>query len=942
MDSPASLAREKMTEHPVTRGGVFFLTLIGIGIFLIASGLPGGVADGVGASLSEWLLSLGSPGKLVRLGEIVFQYRLWLGLATFAVGAIGDHLFGLRRVAAILKDREGTGNFLVVAAQLGLLVWICRRFNLEHRAFSEPFLFLTAVGFVVHYLLPSTLRLSFFILLSLAAIVCVLGWRDGIWLIAFSLLFITLARLPWRLPTRIALLVAAMTGVIYLRGAGGVAPWSDAIWPILWSMFLFRMILFLFDRRIGKSPSGWKESLAYFFLLPNVVFPLFPPIDYATLWRTYYDSDPNRIHRSGIRWMLVGILHLLVYRYLDHYWIESPETIISSRGLLQYVVASYLLIIRLSGQFHLIVGILHLFGFHLPRVMDHYFLATGFTDYWRRVNIYWKDFIQKLIYYPAFFRMRSFSGTSKLIIATLLGFLATWVFHSSQWFGLRGSWTISSTDIFFWSSLAVLVLANSLYEAKYGRKRSLVRRQATWSELVWHGLKATAVFVVMAILWSIWVSPTLSSWWDLVVRSRLRISDVGWVVSGLMGLLTVAIFLKDRWAASSWSRPKSNGGEVLATSVPILALAFLGMPQAAARLGGPMGEALADLKSSRLSEKHEEMQFQGYYEKLNDVNDFNYRLYEVYTRKSRREEGKSENHLPPEAAAQAKASSLFETELLPNQDSIRWGLPFRTNRWGMRDQEYEKDRPPQTMRMAVLGGSISLARGVLMEEGYESLLEHQLNLNHAHETNQRYEILNFSQGAHHLIHRILMLEFQILSFQPQVVFLTCHPRTNESTTILPRSKIPYPELVALIESAGVKEGDSKEDSMAKLSLIEEELMQFYFRKAVDLCHQRGIRVVLLILPSKPGEDRQEKVATMFNIGRQEGFDAVVDLSKVFENYDPLSLQVSEIDSHPNAMGHRLIFDQLYKELVNHPELGIIGSPVEGTRDSDSSNETGRL
>ncbi|MFM8325833.1 MAG: hypothetical protein ACKN9U_13300, partial [Pirellulaceae bacterium] len=241
-------------------------------------------------------------------------------------------------MAEILADRKETIDFLVVAAQLGLLVWICRRFNLEHRAFSEPFLFLTSVGFVVHYLLPSTLRLSFFILLSLAAIVCVLGWRDGLWLMAFSLLFITLARLPWRLPTRIALLVAAMAGVIYLRGAGLSAPWSDAIWPILWSMFLFRMILFLFDRRIGKSPSGWKESLAYFFLLPNVVFPLFPPIDYATLWRTYYDSDPNRIHRSGIRWMLVGILHLLVYRYIDHYWIESPDTIITSRGLLQYVV----------------------------------------------------------------------------------------------------------------------------------------------------------------------------------------------------------------------------------------------------------------------------------------------------------------------------------------------------------------------------------------------------------------------------------------------------------------------------------------------------------------------------------------------------------------------------------------------------------------------------
>ena len=942
MDSPASRASEKMTPRPVTRVGFFFLALIGVGIFLIASGLPGGVADGVGVSLRKWLLSVGSPWKLVRLGEIVFQFRFGLGLATFLVGTIGDHLFGARRMAEILADRKGTINFLVVATQLGMLVWICRRFNLEHRAFSEPFLFLTSVGFVVHYLLPSSLRLSFFILLSLAAIVCVLGWRDGLWLTAFSLLFITMARLPWKLPTRIAFLLSAMAGVIYLRGTGGPAPWSDAIWPILWSMFLFRMILFLFDRRIGKSPSGWKESLAYFFLLPNVVFPLFPPIDYATLWRTYYDSEPNRIHQSGIRWMLVGILHLLVYRYIDHYWIESPEMIITSRGLLQYVVASYLLIIRLSGQFHLIVGILHLFGFHLPRVMDHYFLATGFTDYWRRVNIYWKDFIQKLIYYPAFFRMRSVGNITKLVIATLLGFLATWFFHSSQWFGLRGSWTISPTDIFFWSSLAVLVLGNSLYEAKYGRKRSLVRRQATWSELVWHGGKATAVFVVMAILWSIWVSPTLSSWWNLVARSQLQATDVGIDVLGIFGVLTAAIFFKDRWTASSWASPKSTGVELLATSLPLLALAFLGMPQTSLRLTGPLGESLADMKSSRLSDKHEDMQFQGYYEKLNDVNDFNYRLYEVYTRKLRKDDEMTEKKGATVKTSHTGPSDVFEDELLPNLDVKRWGIPFRTNRWGMRDKDYEKDRPPKTLRIALLGGSISQARGVVVEEGYESVLENQLNLNHANETYQHYEILNFSQGAHHLHERILMLEYRVQQFQPQVVLLTCHPSKKESLEIIADKKPLYPELAKLLESVGVKEGDSSGDRLAKLSTIKKSLTDFYFRKAVELCHAKGIRIVLAVLPSVLGGKNLEEAGAMVKLGREAGFDVVWNVSDAFDGYVPRELQVSEIDKHPNAKGHQLIFDRIYKLMVNDLELGVNSSSGPDKIDSDSSNEKSGL
>jgi hypothetical protein len=76
---------------------------------------------------------------------------------------------------------------------------------------------------------------------------------------------------------------------------------------------------------------------------------------------------------------------------------------VTAVDLLRYMTWPFLLYLRVSGQFHIIVGILHLFGFTCRR-RTRYFLASSFTDFWRRINIYWKDFMMKLFYYPRFSR----------------------------------------------------------------------------------------------------------------------------------------------------------------------------------------------------------------------------------------------------------------------------------------------------------------------------------------------------------------------------------------------------------------------------------------------------------------------------------------------------------------------------------------------------------
>ena len=90
----------------------------------------------------------------------------------------------------------------------------------------------------------------------------------------------------------------------------------------------------------------------------------------------------------------------------------APSEVQDPGDLVQYVVSNFLLYLRVSGTFHLIVGMLYLFGFRLPETHHRYFLASSFTDFWRRINIYWKDFMLKIFYYPAVFRLRRLGMTS--------------------------------------------------------------------------------------------------------------------------------------------------------------------------------------------------------------------------------------------------------------------------------------------------------------------------------------------------------------------------------------------------------------------------------------------------------------------------------------------------------------------------------------------------
>jgi D-alanyl-lipoteichoic acid acyltransferase DltB (MBOAT superfamily) len=343
-------------------------------------------------------------------------------------------------------------QFAVVTLQLGLVLLVIRLFKIEESSGLLDLLTLVFGGFIVHAWLPRPWRMPFFFALTLAAIVLVFGVVNGGWLVVVALSMIGLAHLPIPYGVRVALLAGVGAVLVAFRGGWMNAPEPISITlTILGSMFMFRMVLYLYDMRSEKKKVSIWERLTYFFQLPNIIFPFYPIIDYITFRRTYYNKEDITIYQKGVLWMFRGVFHLILYRVVYYHMSPSVASIQDLSGVLLFIVSSYLLYLRISGLFHLIVGMMCLFGFNLPETHKMYFLASGFNDYWRRINIFWKDFMMKLFFYPLFMRVRHWGETTALVFSTIVVFACTWLLHSYQWFWLQGAFPLTVVDGVYWA-----------------------------------------------------------------------------------------------------------------------------------------------------------------------------------------------------------------------------------------------------------------------------------------------------------------------------------------------------------------------------------------------------------------------------------------------------------------------------------------------------------
>jgi alginate O-acetyltransferase complex protein AlgI len=834
------------------------------------------------------------------------------------------------------------GRFLAITAQLALLLGMIDRYKIEELSgflFILPLIF---VGFTIHACLPFRYRLPFFLLLSLTAITVVLQ-KHGIGLIVLGLGLIGICHLPIAFFARVALLIIAAGGFAALRAQLIATSWDSLptlVLPILGSMFMFRLIVYLYDLRHETKPATIWERLSYFFLLPNVCFPLFPVVDYQTFRRTYYDSSPHEIYQKGLLWMLRGTIHLLLYRLVYYHFTLSLSEVQNLGGVVQFMLANYLLYLRISGQFHMIAGILCLFGFNLPETHHLYFLASGFNDYWRRINIYWKDFMVKLFYYPAFMRLRKLGTTTAMALATIVVFAATWLLHSYQWFWLRGSFPITGPDTLFWSILGGLVLINSLIEAKKGRKRAVSQRGWSLRAALSLSLRTVGMFTFICILWSLWSSTTVAEWLALVSVARRSGPWAFLLLAAGLALVALAGVLIQYVTHRGWnwnlvgSHPPFVRSAVY-TSAMATILALLSLPGVSSHLGQQTSEALASVRENRLNKRDAEQLQRGYYEGLIDSDKYTTALWTIRA-------GKPKGWLNTQEARCIRfTDDILVYEHIPSYAGLYKFSSFKTNGWGMRDGELEQAKPAGTYRLALLGASYEVGAGVPEEQIFPALIEDRLNRDHAGGGHERFEILNFAVEGYSVVHNLKVLKDKVLTFEPDTVFLhhyihaKAHLINHLTWVVEKEAPIEFPELREIMVKTGATSDMDSSEIRRRLEPVADEILRWGLREIARTCREQGILPVWVFVPltEQNAATDPKFLDSLVRYARDSGF-VVLNLDGIFLGENNRAMWLAPWDSHPSARGHRLIADRLYQVMLQNEKklkLGLGRSETaEGT------------
>jgi hypothetical protein len=802
--------------------------------------------------------------------------------------------------------------FALVLAQLLVLSGIIWFWEIEQQSGLLLVLPWAAGGFVIHTWLPLRFRAAFFVLLTVAALVWLVGVMSGLLVVAAVLGLVGIAHLPLRWGWRVALQLAAGAAMAALHMQFVYAPRLNIAAGIAGLFILFRLILYMYELKHEQKKVGHWERLSYFFMLPNLCFPLFPIIDYKTWLRCRYAEPLPEIWRSGIRKILRGCVHLIIYRIIYTHLVPSPATLHGPLELAAYIATAYLLVLRMSGVFYIALGMLHLFGYSLPPVFDNFFLISGFGQIWRRINVYWKDFVTKLVYYPLWFRLRKVKGINAVFVTGIVTFFVTWQLHSWQWFWVLGRFPFSIMDAIYWLTLGV-VITWSLVKAAQPKAESKAAETGWTLHMAWKKvIRIAGIFVFMSVLWSFWNSKSVSGWLYLMTHAlKGNAGDyllLAGCVAALLALGVLAHYVVYRTGFDN-NKPMRVRNTALAVCVAGLILLVPLHNSVQTMLPPAVKQFIASLQHTQLSRYDRENAEQGYYEQLLEdparSNPFQRRIF------IKGKTGSDKITIPD--------NSILQRRLRPNSMLVQDGYTISINRWGMRDKEYPLEKPAGTFRIALLGGSYEMGSGVSDGQNYESVLEVMCNkLLDSLAFPKEVEILNFAVPGYHALQHGWQAKHEIWRFNPDLVIYVAHSedprRLNGFFASLISNGVPLnePFLDNVKKQSGASQRQSRDEIRNRLLPYNDTLLGWAYSEIAWQCLKHNTPCVWLWLPATADEVNIAERNRMQQQATQCTFIPLI-LENPYGNSPRAVLQIGNGDTHPNAAGHQLIARAVYTE-----------------------------
>ena len=801
--------------------------------------------------------------------------------------------------------------------QLCALFFLVNKLHIEDETGISQISIQCLIAFCAISFAPLRFRPFLLFITSLVIIYTAFDWFSGSFLIISALFLIACCHFPIKFYLRVFIILVFFTGMMVLRADLFYAPRASLVIPFLASMFMFRIVIYLYDLKYNPNieASVWQK-LSYFFLFPNQCFLLFPVIDFKTAIKTYYSIPSSELWQKGIRWMLRGVIHLLTYRFIYKFILIEPSEVTGLYTMLQYMFASYALIVRLSGIFHFILGLLCMFGFNLHPVFNNYFLATSFVDLWRRINIYWREFVMKIFFYPLIFKIKKVAPKNALAFSMMCMFVITWFLHNYQWFWLRGYFPLKKIDCAFWLIIGACITCNAVWlENRLNKKNA--EFNIYW-RYVFNTVKAILLISFMSVMWSLWSSNTLSDWLFLVSKATIfTTKEFLLLLIFLLCIIVFGVFLQVFLSTKFIKRLiEIKPQHTLAfTFISILILIVCSLTQIKKHFPAKIYLFVSALSEKYVNQTDKRNSETGYYKKLLDgEDDENKNLWEVNLKFS-------QNNSPIDKLVIRK-EGLLSRVLKPSSEVDMAGYTVKTDSFGLRDKEYSHKRPDNTFRMVLLGGSYEMGAGVSNENIFENIVEEKLNTNKPDSTYKKYEILNFAMYRYHLLHHVELCNTRVFSFQPNAVLYIAHTEEERrfcnifSDYIRNGTNLKYSFLEDIKRLSGVKQSMSDTEIKERLKPFMKEVITWCYKQIADACKKNSALAIWVFLPTTNDKPNQQEYIELKNLALKANF-IPIDLRGVFDNEKLNKIQVSETDPHPNVFGHKLIAEKLYEELIKN-------------------------
>ncbi len=762
--------------------------------------------------------------------------------------------------------------------------------------------FIFIPGFIIHSLAPLRYRPFLYNLLFVICLFYVFSWVTAVavmGLLAFTAWVIFRdMKLRWKylylVFLAIVLILLRNSFLFYMPRVNMSIPFAAAV-------LMFRVIVLMYEVKYSKMPENHWLKLSYFFCFPNLAFLYYPIIDYKTYARSYYASPFNTICNRGLLYMMTGVTFLLVYKYSTYYLDVSYADVHDVYSLFWLLLSKYTMVIKATGLLILGLSFVYMFGFDMPPLFGNFFIATSFNNYWQRVNIYWKDFIVKIVYYPLYFKYRK-KLKNVTTICILLAVLSSWVFHVYQKFWLSGTISMQVQDFLYWFILAVLV-AVDLYILGRNTKKG-----ADANSLKTHIIKSggfVIVFLTMLVLWLLWNAGSISTF-TFIMSEGLH-ATIGQVlmiffsIALAMASFTIYLQLSSRYKVSLSAR--SRRYNVFAYAM-LLLLCSLGISKP--YLAKSKFLAIA-VSKEKIRKDEQAQQEAGYYAAVtNTKNDWEVGLAWGDRRSLFGHIGKYSNDL------------VFQL-LKPNASIEFMGHRVTTNSYGFRDKDYPLQKGPNTFRIALIGGSYEMGSGVDENQVFEKIVEDSLNT--YFKGDPKIEILNFAMGSFTSVPQMEILRTKVLQFHPDEMMIFYHTDEMRRASrffaryITNGVNLKYGYLLKVKAESGVKQSMSIEEIISRLDPYMPGVTAWCYSQMDSICKANNIKPIWIFLPTTSDELTGNQLKEFRHMADTAGFSTYL-LKGVFDGYKRDQIVVSEEDTHPNALGHRLIANKLFNLLTD--------------------------